>query len=108
MGRRCQYTHFLRQRAFDLWVVLAMMATFPILAHAGEAGFGPIPVVVGTVTEQQVATEVEVVGSVEPQLATTLSTEIAGFTQSFDLREGEFVQKGKTVVAQLKSTELEL
>src|SRR5919109_873529 len=108
MRRRCRYTSFLRQQAFDICVVLAMMATFPMLAHAGQAGSGPIPVVVGTVTEQQLATEVEVVGSVEPRLATTLSTEIAGFTQSFSLREGEFVQKGKTVVAQLKATELEL
>jgi HlyD family secretion protein len=108
MGRRCQYSHFLRQGVFDIWVILAMMATFPMLAHAGQAGFGPIPVVVGTVTEQQVVTEVEVVGSVEPQLATTLSTEIPGFTQSFDLREGEFVQKGKTIVAELKPAELEL
>jgi HlyD family secretion protein len=85
-----------------------MLAMLPLLAHAGQAGFGPVPVVVGTVVEQPIATEIEVVGSVEPQLATTLSTEIAGFTQSFELREGAFVQKGTTVVAQLKSTELEL
>jgi multidrug efflux pump subunit AcrA (membrane-fusion protein) len=85
-----------------------MMATLPMLASAGQAGFGPIPVVVGTVMEQQVVTEVEVVGSVEPQLATTLSTEIAGFTEYFRLREGDFVQQGVTVVAQLKSSELTL
>jgi multidrug efflux pump subunit AcrA (membrane-fusion protein) len=60
------------------------------------------------VLEQQVVTEVEVVGSVEPQLATTLSTEIAGFTEQFRLREGDFVQQGVTVVAQLKSAELTL
>jgi HlyD family secretion protein len=83
-----------------------MLAMLPLLAHAGQAGFGPVPVVVGTVVEQPIATEIEVVGSVEPQLATTLSTEIAGFTQSFELREGAFVQKGTTVVAQLKSAEL--
>ena len=100
MRHRCQYTYFLRQWAFDIWVVLATMATFPMLAHADQVGFGPIPVVVGTVTEQPLATEVEVVGSVEPQLARTLSTEIAGFTQRFSLREGEFVQNGKTAVAQ--------
>jgi HlyD family secretion protein len=85
-----------------------MMVTLPILTYAGQGDSSPIPVVVGTVTAQQVATEVEVVGSVEPQLATTLSTEIAGSTQHFDLREGDFVQKGTTVVAQLKATELTL
>jgi multidrug efflux pump subunit AcrA (membrane-fusion protein) len=65
-------------------------------------------VVIGTVEELQIATEIDVVGSVEPLLATTLSTEIAGFMQSFDLREGAFVQQGSTIVARLKSTELEL
>ena len=84
-----------------------MMATLPILAHAGQSEFGPHP---GgdrnRDVEQQIATEIEVVGSVEPQLATTLSTEIAGLTQRFDLREGAFVQKGNTIVAQLKATEL--
>jgi HlyD family secretion protein len=84
------------------------MATLTTVAHAGQPSVGPIPVVVGTVVEQQITTEVDVVGSAEPQLATTLSTEIGGFTQRFDRREGDFVEKGKTIVAQLKSTELEL
>src|SRR4029450_7985270 len=108
MRRPWQYTCLLRQRAFDIWAVLAMMVTLPMWTYAGQGDSSPIPVVVGTVTAQQVATEVEVVGSVEPQLATTLSTEIAGSTQHFDLREGDFVQKGTTVVAQLKATELTL
>jgi multidrug efflux pump subunit AcrA (membrane-fusion protein) len=89
-------------------MVFAILAIHVMLVHAGQASFGPTPVVVGTAVEQRVATEVEVVGSVEPQLTTTLSTEIAGLTQSFDLREGDFVQQGKTVVARLKATELEL
>jgi HlyD family secretion protein len=79
-----------------------------LLAQAGQSGPGPVPVVVGTAVELQVATEVEVVGSVEPQLATTLSAEIAGLTEQFDAREGDFVQQGKTVMARLKATDLEL
>jgi len=108
MGRRWLYTSCRRQVALRFRAAFAVMVTLPILAHAGQSGFGPIPVVVGTVVEQQIATEIEVVGSVEPQLVTTLSTEIAGLTQSFDLREGAFVQQGNTIVAQLKATELEL
>ncbi|HEX9868971.1 MAG TPA: efflux RND transporter periplasmic adaptor subunit [Candidatus Tectomicrobia bacterium] len=108
MGRRWPYTSCRRQVALRFRAAFAVMVTLPILAHAGQSGFGPIPVVVGTVVEQQIATEIEVVGSVEPQLVTTLSTEIAGLTQSFDLREGAFVQQGNTIVAQLKATELEL
>jgi multidrug efflux pump subunit AcrA (membrane-fusion protein) len=107
---RCRwlYTHCRGPGAFSFWAALVVLATLPKLVHAGQSGFGPIPVVTGTVVEQQIATEIEVVGNVEPQLATTLSTEIAGLTQRFDLREGAFVQQGNTVVAQLKSTELEL
>jgi multidrug resistance efflux pump len=41
-------------------------------------------------------------------LATTLSAEIAGLTTRFDLREGDVVEAGKTLVAQLKSIDLEL
>ena len=108
MRRPWQYTCPLRQQAFDLWAVLAIMVTLPMLTYAGQGGSGPIPVVIGTVMAQQVTTEIEVVGSVEPQLTTTLSAEIAGSTQHFDPREGDFVQKGTTIVAQLKSTELTL
>jgi multidrug efflux pump subunit AcrA (membrane-fusion protein) len=60
------------------------------------------------VVEQPVTTQLEVIGAVEPYLATTLSTEIAGLTVRFDLREGDMVQQGKTVVAQLKATDHEL
>jgi HlyD family secretion protein len=67
-----------------------------------------MPVVIGTVAELQIAIEIDVVGSVEPRLATTLSTEIAGLMQSFDLREGAFVQQGSTIVARLKAVELAL
>ena len=84
----------------------ALIGPFPIAAqpHPGV----PTPVVIGKVVEQPVTTELEVIGAVEPHLATTLSTEIAGFTVRFDLREGDMVQQGKTVVAQLKATDHEL
>jgi HlyD family secretion protein len=108
MAHRWLYTYCHGLGAFRSWAVLLMLAMLPILVHAGQSELGPIPVVIGTVVEQQIATQIEVVGSVEPQLATTLSTEIAGLTQRFDLREGAFVQQGNTIVAQLKSTELEL
>jgi multidrug efflux pump subunit AcrA (membrane-fusion protein) len=69
---------------------------------------GPIPVVVGTVIEQPIAAEIEVVGTVEPHLTTTLDAEIAGLTLRFDPQEGDRVQQGQTVVAQLKAADLEL
>jgi HlyD family secretion protein len=87
---------------------LAAALLASLLASVGQAGVGPVPVVVGTAVELSVPVDIEVVGTVEPRLATTLSAEIAGLTQRFDLREGEFVHQGQTVVAQLKSSELEL
>jgi multidrug efflux pump subunit AcrA (membrane-fusion protein) len=68
----------------------------------------PTPVLIGHVVEQPAAASLEVVGTVEPSVATTLSTEIAGLTVRFDLREGDVVQRHKTIVAQLKATDLEL
>jgi multidrug efflux pump subunit AcrA (membrane-fusion protein) len=65
-------------------------------------------VIVGTVTEQPLAATIEVVGTVEPHLTTTLNAEIEGLTLRFDPREGDLVQQGQTVVAQLKATNFEL
>ena len=78
------------------------------LPAAGQPRPEPVSVIVGQVVEHAITAEIDVVGSVEPHLTTTLSTEIAGLTLRFDLREGDFVQQGKTVVAQLKATDLEL
>lgn len=85
----------------SLWVLGSVPA-------AGQPKPGPVPVVVGTVVEQSMATMIEVVGTVEPHLATTISAEIAGLVVRFDLKEGDAIQQGKTVVAQLKSSNLEL
>lgn len=85
--------------AFVIWT---------LIASAGQQTQGPISVWVAKVVEHTISTTIEVVGTVEPWLTTTLSTEIAGLTQHFDLREGDFVQQEKTVVAQLKAVDLEL
>jgi len=79
-----------------------------LLPAAGQPRPGPVSVIVDQVVEHAITAEIDVVGSVEPHLTTTLSTEIAGLTLRFDLREGDFVQQGKTVVVQLKATDLDL
>jgi multidrug efflux pump subunit AcrA (membrane-fusion protein) len=102
------YTFPLLQRLLLYCAGLSTIVAAAPGAHAGQPGTGPVPVVVSTVVERKLATAVEVVGTVEPYLATTLSAEIAGLTQRFELREGDFVQRGKTVIVQLKATDLEL
>jgi RND family efflux transporter MFP subunit len=92
-----------------LYFMVALLGILPSPSStSAQPRPAPTPVVTGQVVEQPVATELEIIGSVEPYLATTLSTEIAGFTIRFDLREGDAVQPGKTVVAQLKATDHEL
>lgn len=108
MRRQWQCAHSVQH-----WIAVGKASLVAVLAmtwlvHAGQSSFGPVPVAVDTAVELQVPTEVEVVGSVEALLATTLSAEIAGLTKQFDLREGDFVEQGKTIVAQLKSIDLEL
>ena len=96
-------------RVTYLCLLLVCLSFWPVAVWSqGQQRQAPVPVAVRTVVEQPVAAEVEVVGSVEPHLTTTLSAEIAGLTLRFDPREGDFVQQGETVVAQLKATDLEL
>lgn len=75
--RRCWlYTCSIRPHPLAFCVVFAGFAISLLLAHGGQPDVGPTAVTIGTAVEQQVAMTVDVVGSVEPQLATTLSTEI--------------------------------
>lgn len=63
---------------------------------------------VRNVVMQPITSQIDVVGTVEPHLVTTLSAEIAGLALQVTPREGDMVQAGQTVVAQLKTTDLEL
>ena len=100
-----------RLRLTVAWAVLSVSAYLgvawpqPTLSQPRQ---GPTPVAVGRVVEQSVTSAIDVVGTVEPHLATTLSAEIAGLTLRFDLKEGDAVQAGQTMVAQLKASDLEL
>jgi multidrug efflux pump subunit AcrA (membrane-fusion protein) len=64
--------------------------------------------VVSKVVEQPIVGELQVVGTVEPFTKTTLSAEIAGLTERFDLRAGEYVEKDKTVICQLNDDTLRI
>lgn len=77
------------------------------LAAAGQP-FPPTAVIVSQVIKQPIVGELATVGTVEPVLQTTLSAEIAGLVERFDLEEGEYVEKEKTVLCQLKNSTLQL
>ena len=71
---------------FSLCACAGTAITWVLGADAGQPPSGPVPVLVGKAVEQTVPAAIELLGTVEPQLATTLSTEIAGLTVRFDLR----------------------
>lgn len=95
------------RRTTYAWSV-ALVVAWSLLAYAAPPERPPVPVMVGRVVQQPTTGTIDVVGTVEPHLTTTLSAELAGLTVRFDLREGDAVQQDKTVVVQLKATEFEL
>jgi RND family efflux transporter MFP subunit len=58
------------------------------------------------VKKEIVREQVTGVATVEPWLRTTLSAEIAGLVTAYPLREGDPVEKGRTVVCELKRNSL--
>src|SRR5262245_27357099 len=92
----------------SLGMGLLLLTVWGLTVSAAPPERPPVPVIVGPVVQQPAMAAIDVVGTVEPSIATTLSAEIAGVIVRFEVREGDVVQPGKTVVAQLKATEFEL
>jgi len=74
---------------------------------AGAQGPPAVPVEVAPVVERAVEQEIQAVGTVEANLTTTVSAEVAGAVARFDLREGEHLAKGQ-VLARLRRSDLEI
>ncbi|MGH7387732.1 MAG: efflux RND transporter periplasmic adaptor subunit, partial [Candidatus Methylomirabilales bacterium] len=66
-----------------------------------------VAVEVAPVVERAVEREIQAVGTVEANLTTTVSAEVAGAVARFDLREGEHLTKGQ-VLARLRRSDLEI
>ncbi|RMF87486.1 MAG: HlyD family efflux transporter periplasmic adaptor subunit, partial [Nitrospinota bacterium] len=92
------------------WVAVLLVVIWPGekgLVSAGRPDF-PVSVVVSKVVEQPIVGTLKTVGTVEPLITTTLSAEIAGLVERFDLHAGEYVEKNKTVICQLRNTSLRI
>jgi membrane fusion protein (multidrug efflux system) len=66
-----------------------------------------VAVEVAPVVERAVEREIQAVGTVEANLTTTVSAEVAGAVARFDLREGDHLAKGQ-VLARLRRSDLEI
>ncbi|MGE3539155.1 MAG: efflux RND transporter periplasmic adaptor subunit [Candidatus Tectimicrobiota bacterium] len=97
-----------QRRASGIMLGVCLWLLGDVVMCLAQPAMPAATVLVKPVLQQQTATELEVVGTVEPYLTTTLSAEISGLTSRFEVREGDAVQQGKTLIAQLKATELEL
>jgi multidrug efflux pump subunit AcrA (membrane-fusion protein) len=80
----------------------------PQQAIAQHTGPPPALVAVVAVVEKAVRPEIRVIGTIEPKRRTTVSAEVAGLLEQFDLREGDRVVKDSTIIARLKRTDREI
>ncbi len=68
----------------------------------------PIPVEVATVVSRAIQEEVSFVATLEPNIATTVGALVAGRVIRTDVREGDQVVSGKTVIIQLDRASREI
>ena len=73
----------------------------------GEKQRPPSPVRTAPVEKRDVSSQISMVGTVEAQATSIVAAEESGVVESFPVKEGDFVKKGKTLV-RLRSTDLKL
>ena len=77
------------------------LAAVLLAAHAASAqrwGARPTAVKVATVQSKAIPQEVSFIGTIEPNVATTVASVVAGRVAAADFREGDAVTAGKTVL----------
>jgi multidrug efflux pump subunit AcrA (membrane-fusion protein) len=104
----------LRFRVIYLALFLAALVAFPAgHAAAGPAGAKrrkrPPPIVsLEKVIRRSIRNQLSVFGTVEPYRTSIVSSEIEGQVKFAPLREGDPVVAGKTIIAELRRTDLDL
>lgn len=80
-----------------------LLATFLWDAEAPAQGWGagPVAVRVASVESAEIPEEVSFIGTIEPNIATTVASLVAGRVAVADFREGDAVVAGKTILLQV-------
>lgn len=92
-----------------LAALLSFAAADAIAAPGGRRGKRPPPLVsVKRALKRGVRSQLTVVGTVDPYRKSSVSSEIEGRVKSVPLREGDPVVAGKTVIAALERSDLEI
>lgn len=69
----------------------------PAGGRGGPGGPGPVPVTVGTVTQQTVPLDIQVIGTVEPLQTVQVHAQITGALTSVNFTEGDDVTRGQAL-----------
>jgi len=80
-----------------------MLSGFPVLAQPF-----PVPVEVAAVVSQTVQEEVSFIATLEPDITTTVGAVVAGRVTRAEVREGDRVVRGKTLLMQIDRTSREI
>jgi multidrug resistance efflux pump len=80
-----------------------MLSGFPVLAQPF-----PVPVEVAAVVSQTVQEEVSFIATLEPDITTTVGAVVAGRVIRAEVREGDRVVRGKTLLMQIDRTSREI
>ena len=80
-----------------------MLSGFPVLAQRF-----PVPVEVAAVVSQTVQEEVSFIATLEPDITTTVGAVVAGRVTRAEVREGDRVVRGKTLLMQIDRTSREI
>lgn len=85
-----------------------LLAALPVVAQPRPGAPPPVPVVLARAAERVVRDEVTFIGTVEPDRVLVVHAEVAGRVVRAEVREGERVVEGQTVLAELDRLPAEL
>ena len=92
-----------RPSAFMALAAGCLLAAFLWCAEAPAQGWGarPVAVRVASVESAVIPEEVSFIGTIEPNIATTVASLVSGRVAAADFREGDAVVAGKTILLQV-------
>lgn len=95
-----------RNNVTPVIIILATLSHF-LPAVQAQPGAGPTAVAVAPIVERDVAPTQRLVGSVLPDRAALVASEVSGIVAGFPATEGQFLRKGE-LICQLDATRAEL
>ena len=101
MRERSRTSLFIASPAVVAGYVVAAVLLAPDAAPAQRWGARPTAVKVATVQSKAIPEEVAFIGTVEPNVATTVASVVAGRVAAAGFREGDAVTAGKTVLLEV-------